>query len=91
MNASTLIRHELIGLTTKVSSSPNDAMCGLKGTVIDESKNMLTLSDGDRKIMIPKDAATFKFTLKDGTLVQVNGYRLLGRPETRLKSKVRRW
>ena len=91
MNANTLIRHELIGLTVNVSSSTNDAMCALKGTVIDESKNMLTLSDGERRIMIPKDAATFKFTLKDGTLVQVDGHRLLGRPETRLKSKVRRW
>lgn len=91
MNANAIIRHELIGLTVKVSSSTNDAMCGLKGTVIDESKNMLTLSYRDRRIMIPKDAATFKFTLKDGTLVQVDGYRILGRPETRLKSKVRRW
>jgi len=91
MNAYSLIRHELIGLAVKVSSSTNDAMCTLEGTVIDESKNMLTLSDGGRRIMIPKDVATFKFTLKDGALVQVDGYRLLGRPETRLKSKVRRW
>lgn len=91
MYASEIIRHELIGLTAKVSKSTNDSMCGLKGTVIDETKNMLTLSDGVRRIMIPKDETTFKFTLKDGTTVQVDGYRLLGRPEMRLKSKVRRW
>jgi len=89
--ASEIIRHELIGLTAKVSKSTNDSMCGLKGTVIDETKNMLTLSDGVRRIMIPKDETTFKFTLKDGTMVQVDGYRLLGRPEMRLKSKVHRW
>jgi len=91
MDACSLIRHELIGLAVKVSSSSNGAMCRLKGTVIDESKNMLTLSDDGRRIMIPKDVATFKFRLKDGALVQVDGYRLLGRPEARLKSKVRRW
>jgi RNase P/RNase MRP subunit p29 len=66
-------------------------MCGIKGTVIDETKNMLTLSNNDGRIMIPKDTSTFMFTLNDATLVQVDGYRLLGRPENRLKSKVRRW
>jgi len=91
MNANTLIRHELIGLTARISACTNGPMCGIKGTVIDESKNMLTLSNNDGRIMIPKNTCTFTFTLNDATLVQVDGYRLLGRPENRLKSKVRRW
>jgi len=91
MNASTLIRHELIGLTARISACTNVPMCGIKGTVIDETKNMLILSNSNDRIMIPKDTSTFTFTLDDETLVQVDGYRLLGRPENRLKSKVRRW
>lgn len=91
MNPNEIIRHELIGLSAKVSKATNNALCGLKGTVIDESKNTITLFDGERSMMVPKDVATFRLTLKDGTLVQVDGYRLVGRPENRLKTKVRRW
>jgi ribonuclease P protein subunit POP4 len=52
---------------------------------------MLTLVDRARKILIPKSVATFRFKLHDGTLVDVDGTRLVGRPENRLKTRVRRW
>jgi ribonuclease P protein subunit POP4 len=52
---------------------------------------MLTIVDRGRKLLIPKDIATFRFKLKDGTLVDVDGARLIARPENRLKTKVKRW
>jgi ribonuclease P protein subunit POP4 len=52
---------------------------------------MLTLSKKGRKILIPKNVATFRFKLADGRLVEVDGRRLVGRPENRLKTKIRRW
>ena len=91
MNPDDIIRHELIGLSAKISKATNNSLCGLKGIVIDESRNTITLADGKRRIVVPKDVATFRLTLKDETLVQVDGSRLVGRPESRLKTKVRRW
>ena len=91
MKPDEIIRHELIGLSAKISKATNNSLCGLKGIVIDESRNTITLADGKRRIMVPKDVATFRLTLKDETLVQVDGNRLVGRPESRLKTKVRRW
>jgi len=91
MNPNEIIRHELIGLSAKISKAHNNSLFGLKGIVIDESRNTITLANGERKIVVPKDVVTFRLTLKDGTLVQVDGNRLVGRPESRLKTKVRRW
>ena len=86
-----ILRHELIGLNVKVVRSPNRSLKGRSGLVVNESKNMLTLSKKGRKVLIPKSVATFRFKLADGRLVDVDGSRLLGRPESRLKTKIRRW
>jgi len=86
-----ILRHELIGLNVKIVRSPNRSLQGRSGLVVNESKNMLTLSKKGRKVLIPKSVATFRFKLADGRLVDVDGSRLLGRPESRLKTKIRRW
>ena len=86
-----IIRHELIGLTLKVVRARNSAIKGIRGVVIDETRNMLTISAGRGKVMVPKNIATFRFNLPGGILVDVDGERLVARPENRLKTKVRRW
>ena len=86
-----ILRHELIGLDVKVARAKNPNMRGVKGKIVDETRNMLTLVDRGRKLLIPKNVATFRFKLKDGTLVDVDGARLVVRPESRLKTKVKRW
>jgi len=86
-----ILRHELIGLNVKIVRSPNRSLKGRSGLVVNESKNMLTLSKKGRKVLIPKSVATFRFKLADGRLVDVDGSRILGRPESRLKTKIRRW
>jgi len=86
-----ILRHELIGLNVKIVRSPNRSLQGRSGLVVNESKNMLTLSKKGRKVLIPKSVATFRFKLADGRIVEVDGSRLVGRPENRLKTKVRRW
>jgi ribonuclease P protein subunit POP4 len=86
-----ILRHELVGLDVKVSRAKNQSMRGLKGKIVDETRNMLTLTDRGKKLMIPKDVVTFRFKLKDGTVVDVDGVRLVARPENRLKTKVKRW
>jgi ribonuclease P protein subunit POP4 len=42
--------------------------------------------------MVVKDSSVFHFTMPDGTIVEVDGKVILGRPEDRLKKKIkRRW
>jgi ribonuclease P protein subunit POP4 len=86
-----ILRHELIGLEMKVAKAKNPSLRGLRGIIVDETRNMLTVADGGKRVLIPKDVATFRFRLKEGTLVDVDGTRLTGRPENRLKIKVKHW
>jgi len=86
-----ILRHELIGLNVRIVHSPSRSLRGKSGTIVNESRNMLTISKKGRKVLIPKNVATFRFKLADGRLVDVDGIRLLGRPENRLKTRIRRW
>ena len=85
-----VIRHEFIGTEAKVSKSNHSGYMGLSGKVIDETRNTFTvLHEGKRKTVL-KDAAVFHFKFLDGTIVEINGKLLLGRPEDRLKKQIRR-
>lgn len=86
-----ILRHELIGLNVKVVRATGKSLSGATGVVIDETRNMLTIRSRRRKIMVPKDIATFRFFLPNGVRVDVDGERLVAKPENRLKTKVRRW
>lgn len=88
MNKATIVRGELIGLKAKVKKSENKSLEGCKGKVIDETKNMLLIENGKIK-KIPKKGTTFIFNVKTKKVV-VEGDLLLGKPEQRLKRKVKR-
>lgn len=61
-----ILRHELIGLTVKVMHADNPMIEGIRGVVVDETKNMLMISAKRRRVMIPKNVATFRFDLPGG-------------------------
>jgi|MudIll2142460700_1097286.scaffolds.fasta_scaffold18256_4 ribonuclease P protein subunit POP4 len=86
-----ILRHELIGLQMKISASSDPTLVGMKGTVIDETKKMLFVHDGDRSRMFTKGISTFRFRLPDGKLVLVDGKYIVGSPENRLKMRARSW
>jgi ribonuclease P protein subunit POP4 len=86
-----LIRHELIGLSVKVTEATDPTMRGVHGSVVDETKNTLSILATTGTILVPKNIAIFRFKLPGGTLVDVDGNRLVARPENRLKTRVRRW
>ncbi|RLE57711.1 MAG: ribonuclease P protein subunit [Thermoprotei archaeon] len=87
-----ILRHELIGLKVRVLESRVRSQVGIEGRVIDETMNTFTieLNDGRRVKVLKKDC-TFLFTLPSGLLVKVEGKVLIGRPEDRLKRRVRYW
>ena len=81
-----------IGLDTEVIKSSNPEYMGIEGKVIDETRNTLVISYGQKEKTIIKDVAVFHFTLPDGTVVEIDGKSIVGRPENRVKKKVkRRW
>ena len=86
-----LIRHELLGLSVRVMRSKDSALNGTRGVIVDETRNMLTVDRKAGRIMVPKGIATFRFNLPSGVQVDVDGERLIARPENRLKTRVKRW
>lgn len=90
LTARNILRHELLGL--KVRAKPLKGAVEHQGEVVEETRNMLKLLlPNGRIISLPKEAYRFEFTLPSGERVLVEGVMLIGRPEERLKKKVRRW
>ena len=79
----TLVRHELVGLDVEVVDAANADTVGISGSVVMETTEMLTIERADRVWHVPKDDATFVFTLDDGQRVRVEGERLVARPARR--------
>ena len=85
-----VLRYELIGTEARVSRSRHSGYVGISGKIIDETRNTFTiLYEGKRKIVI-KDSAIFHLKFSDGTIVEIDGKLLVGKPEDRLKRRVRR-
>lgn len=84
MNPKDIIRHELIGLNTEVVEAKNKSLLGLKGKIIDETKNLLLIQSkkGVKKVLKDQVTLTMKFNSKK---IQVEGKLLVGKPEDRLK------
>lgn len=86
-----LIKHELIGLEVEVADSTNRFHIGIKGLVIDETKNTLAIETEKGIKKIQKKGSTFIFKISNDKKVKVNGNKIAVRPEDRLKLKVKKW
>ncbi len=86
-----ILRHEIIGLHVRISASSDSNIVGLKGTIVDETKNMFCIRDGERLRTLPKQTSVFQFRLPDGKIVLVDGRHMIGQPENRLKTRMRSW
>ena len=85
-----LVRHELIGLDVKITSSSNLVMIGIQGKVVDESRNTLTIETGMGTRTAIKDQCEFSFRLGKER-VKVDGKLLVARPEDRVKKRFKKW
>jgi ribonuclease P protein subunit POP4 len=85
-----IIRCEFIGTETGVSKSSHSGYVGISGRIVDETRNTFKIEyHGERKT-VPKGSSIFNFKFPDGTVVEIEGRILIGRPEDRLKKRVRR-
>jgi len=85
-----IIRREFIGTEAKVAKSSNPEDIGISGRVIDETRNTFTILHKGKRKMIIKDSAVFYLKFDDGTVVEIEGRLVVGRPEDRLKKHIRR-
>ena len=85
-NNKRLARSELIGLDIKAIKSENRFNKGIKGKIIDETKNMFIIKTRETRKKIIKDQCVFEFILK-GKKIQINGKLLVKRPEERIKQR----
>jgi ribonuclease P protein subunit POP4 len=83
-----IARSELIGLEVEVVDAENKSLIGLKGLIVDETKNLLAIEKEGVVKKVIKSQVMIKVLL-EGKAFQIDGKILVGRPEDRLK-KVRR-
>lgn len=80
INTKNILMHEMIGLNVKIVKSSDPKKIGLKGKIIDETKNTFIL---ENKKIIPKKECFFEFNLDEKIII--DGKNILKRPEERLK------
>ncbi|MDO8339367.1 MAG: ribonuclease P protein subunit [Candidatus Burarchaeum sp.] len=80
-----LAQHELMGLAVEVAGSADRKQKGVRGTVVDETKNMLAveLADG-RVVHIAKIGRTFRFNV-GGAKCEMDGSKIAFDPVERVK------
>ena len=78
-----LRKHELIGLAVEVVRATDPSLVGLKGRVVDETRNMLLVDTGGGEKMIAKQGSRFRFEAQGGA--EVEGDEIRFRPEDRIK------
>ena len=84
-----ILRHELVGLRAKVAESRDPGLKGLSGVVSDETQRTITLKGPKGSKKVAKEHVTLSIHTDSGDELLVNGSLLLGRPEERIKKKVR--
>ncbi len=80
-----LRKHEFIGLEIEVIESKNKSQKGIKGKVIDETKNTLKIETLIGEKIVPKMGSVFRFALPRGKKSKIRGDCILTKPEERVK------
>lgn len=75
-----MTKEELIGKKIKITESKNKSLVGIKGTVVDETKNLIFVEEGKKTRKIVKDQCVFDVEGK-----KIFGKDITKRPEERIK------
>lgn len=79
-----LTRMEWIGRQIEIVEAKNKDLVGMKGEIVDETKNMFTVEVKGKMKRIIKDQVMLKVAF-DSHNYKVDGKLLVGRPEDRIK------
>ena len=81
-----LLFHTFIDLNVEVIRCSDYSNQGLKGRIVDETKNMIIIERANGKEKkLPKTACVFRFFLEDGKTMDVDGSAIAFRPVERPK------
>jgi ribonuclease P protein subunit POP4 len=85
MNIKDIVKIELIGLNVEIIDSKNKSLIGIKGKIVDETKNMIFIETQDKEIKkIIKNQVKFLLQYQNKKY-EINGEILTSRPEERIK------
>ncbi len=85
-----IVRHELIGVSAEVVDAKNADLIGIKGVIVDETQKTLLLRTEKGLKRIQKSVVRLKLSF-GRYKVLVEGKALYGRPEDRIKKKIKDW
>jgi ribonuclease P protein subunit POP4 len=85
-----IIREEFVGVNSSISESPHSNYLGIRGKVLGETRNTFVIQQKGKSKRVTKDQAVFQFQFTDGTVVEIDGKLLVGKPEDRVKKTVKR-
>jgi ribonuclease P protein subunit POP4 len=78
----------LIGLPARIISSTHESHVGVKGSIIMESRNMIVIKTDNSSVKrIPKNSVVLEVTIPDNGKVKIDGVKIVGRPENRIKKR----
>lgn len=80
-----VLRHELIGLEVRINNSSDPTLVGVRGRIADETRDMLVIEQSGKPKKILKATSILTLTLPSGDEVEVDGLKLVGKPEERVK------
>jgi ribonuclease P protein subunit POP4 len=79
-----VLRHELIGLFAKIVESPDLTLQGMSGTIVFETKNMISIrKDSVTRQAAKRAAKKIKLQTHSGACF-ISGSTLIGKPEDRI-------
>jgi ribonuclease P protein subunit POP4 len=81
-----MIRHDLVGRDLKVVDAHNNALVGITGKVVDETKSTLRVRTDRGEKTLLKEQVTIEV---DGT--RIEGELLTQRPEKRTRLRTTQW
>ena len=85
INRKNLLYSTFIDLGVEIINSSQRKLVGLKGTIVDETKNLIVIEKSDGTCLkIPKISSEFRFKLDDG-FMDVKGNTIAFRPHERPK------
>jgi len=85
-----IFRCEFIGTEAKVVQSAHPDSVGISGRIVDETRNTFVIQGCEGPKTLLKHLSVFHLAFSDATTVEIDGELLVGRPEDRLKRRIKR-
>jgi ribonuclease P protein subunit POP4 len=90
-NRHNVLRHELVGLDTKIIDDSNKNNTSIEGKIVGETKNMIIIEQNGYQKMVSKKNAVFLVKLPN-EYVKIQGKWIIGRSEDRTKKRIeKKW